>query len=191
VLDKELGQPPLSAKAARKFVVCTMHVACVYHSLQGCSFDAVNLRSFSSIVLFYFSLYFCKMFNSNLMFAIWCGLLASSGYVSSLRTPLKRVSSTGVSHSSALNFVSLAVLNINKRTGGVHDTATKLYASKAEPVAGLGDDGCALPSPSGVNTLPLPAQAAVFFGYYLALYGGTTAVVAGQCLLGNWGEVLA
>jgi hypothetical protein len=131
------------------------------------------------------------MFNSDLILAICCGLLASSGHVSSLRTPFRSVLSTGVRHSTALHFASPALLDINKRTSGAYHAVTKLSASKSEPVAGLGDDGCALPSPSGVNTLPLPAQAAVFFGYYLALYGGTTAVVAGQCLRGNSKEVLA
>lgn len=57
---------------------------------------------------------------------------------------------------------------------------SRLLASKSEPVPGFGDDGCALPSPSKVNTLPLPAQAAVFFGIWLGLYGGTAALVAGQ-----------
>jgi hypothetical protein len=68
---------------------------------------------------------------------------------------------------------------LHKRVGSAHPEETKLLASKAEPVAGFGDDGCALPSPSKVNTLPKPLQAAVFFGYYLALYGGTTALVSG------------
>ena len=123
------------------------------------------------------------MFNSYFIVAVCSGLLASSGYVSSFRSQLKRVSSTGARHSTALNFASPSVLNIDRRSSGAYVAVTKLFASKSEPVAGLGDDGCALPSPSGVNTLPLPAQAAVFFGYYLALYGGTTAVVAGKCLL--------
>ena len=68
---------------------------------------------------------------------------------------------------------------LHKRVGGAHPEETKLSASKAEPVAGFGDEGCALPSPSKVNTLPKPLQAAVFFGYYLALYGGMTALVSG------------
>lgn len=118
-----------------------------------------------------------KMFTIG---AAFCGLLALSGYVNSLRTPLKRLSSTGARLSTKLNFMSPAALNIDKRTNGAYDAVTTLFSSKSEPVAGLGDDGCALPSPSGVNTLPLPAQAAVFFGYYLALYGGTTALVTGM-----------
>lgn len=56
----------------------------------------------------------------------------------------------------------------------------RLLASKTEPVPGFGDEGCALPSPSKVNTLPLPAQAAVFFGIWLGLYGGTAALVTGK-----------
>ena len=68
---------------------------------------------------------------------------------------------------------------LHKRTTAAHSGETKLSATKSGPVAGFGDDGCALPSPSKVNTLPVALQAAVFFGYYFALYGGTTAIVAG------------
>lgn len=42
---------------------------------------------------------------------------------------------------------------------------------KATP--GVGDEGCALPSPSGINTLPTQVQALVFFGIYLGLGAGT------------------
>ena len=118
------------------------------------------------------------MFNlSNLIFSVCCGLLATSGFVNSFGTS----SITRRRCSTALNFVSPTVWNINRQTAGACNAVTKLSASKSEPVPGLGDEGCALPSPSKVNTLPLPAQAAVFFGYYLFLYGGTSAVVAGKC----------
>ena len=43
---------------------------------------------------------------------------------------------------------------------------------------GIGDAGCRLPAPSGVNTLAVPLQAAVFVGCFAALFAGTTALVA-------------
>ena len=45
-------------------------------------------------------------------------------------------------------------------------------------VPGIGDAGCRLPAPSGVNMLPLPLQAAVFFSCFAALYAGTAALVS-------------
>lgn len=36
-------------------------------------------------------------------------------------------------------------------------------------IQGIGEEGCALPSPSGINTLPPSQQAAVFAAYYAAL----------------------
>ena len=80
---------------------------------------------------------------------------------------------------SAASNLASSSRTLHKRVGGAHTEGTKLSATKAEPVAGFGDDGCALPSLSRVNTLPIPLQAAVFFGYYSALYGGTTAIVSG------------
>ena len=80
---------------------------------------------------------------------------------------------------SAASNLASSSRTLHKRVGGGHPEGTNLSASKAEPVPGFGDDGCALPSPSKVNTLPVPLQAAVFFGYYLALYGGTTTIVSG------------
>lgn len=43
---------------------------------------------------------------------------------------------------------------------------------------GVGIEGCQLPSPSGVNTLPLPAQASVFVGVYGLLYILTAGLVS-------------
>jgi uncharacterized membrane protein len=45
------------------------------------------------------------------------------------------------------------------------------------PIPGVGDDGCALPSPSRINTLPVVAQAASFFAIAFALYAGTLGSV--------------
>ncbi len=45
--------------------------------------------------------------------------------------------------------------------------------------AGIGDEGCKLPAPSMVNTLPLPAQAGVFFAIYAGLYFSTMLLVSG------------
>jgi uncharacterized membrane protein len=43
----------------------------------------------------------------------------------------------------------------------------------ASIVPGIGDAGCALPSPSGINTQPVPVQAAVFVGVSLGIYLAT------------------
>ena len=45
--------------------------------------------------------------------------------------------------------------------------------------AGIGDEGCKLPSPSGVNTLPTPTQAAIFFSYFVGLAVITSSLVKG------------
>lgn len=110
---------------------------------------------------------------AKLFFTASLGLLLLCNYCSALRPSIIRMP-----QSAASNLASTS-RTLHKRVGGGHPEGTKLSASKAEPVQGFGDDGCALPSPSKVNTLPVPLQAAVFFGYYLALYGGTTTIVSG------------
>ena len=42
-------------------------------------------------------------------------------------------------------------------------------------VEGVGEEGCALPSTSGINTLPEPTQAAVVLAIYVGLGVGTVA----------------
>ena len=46
-------------------------------------------------------------------------------------------------------------------------------------VPGIGDEGCKLPSPSAVNTLPTPVQAAIFLSYFAGLALGTSSLVKG------------
>lgn len=43
-------------------------------------------------------------------------------------------------------------------------------------IQGVGDEGCALPSPSGINTLDESIQAAVFFGIFAVLGASTAAL---------------
>lgn len=57
---------------------------------------------------------------------------------------------------------------------------TRVYAA-IEP--GVGDEGCKAPSPSRINTLPLPVQAAVFAGVSIGLGVTTTAAVSAFELL--------
>ena len=51
----------------------------------------------------------------------------------------------------------------------------KVVEEKPIILPGVGDDGCALPSPSGVNTLAEPVQAAIVVGIFAALGVGTVA----------------
>jgi uncharacterized membrane protein len=52
--------------------------------------------------------------------------------------------------------------------------------NKAAPesviIQGVGDEGCTLPSPSGINTLSEPLQAAIFFGIFAILGISTIAL---------------
>lgn len=50
---------------------------------------------------------------------------------------------------------------------------TRLFATP-----GIGDDGCMLPSPSGVNQLPQLQQFAIVIGIFVALVAGTVPFVA-------------
>jgi uncharacterized membrane protein len=52
-------------------------------------------------------------------------------------------------------------------------------SSRPDAIPGIGDDGCAMPSLSKVNTLSVRTQGLVFFGCCLALYGGTVGLVSG------------
>ena len=54
-----------------------------------------------------------------------------------------------------------------------------MTANNAAVEAGIGDEGCKLPAPSKINTLPVPAQAGVFVAIYLAIYVSTMALVSG------------
>lgn len=55
----------------------------------------------------------------------------------------------------------------------------KMSSGDAPVIEGIGDDGCKLPSPSRINTLPEPFQFAVFTAISGALYVGTGASVDG------------
>lgn len=46
-------------------------------------------------------------------------------------------------------------------------------------IAGVGDDGCKMPSLSGVNTLPNSQQAAIVIGILVAMFVGTAIAVKG------------
>lgn len=55
-------------------------------------------------------------------------------------------------------------------------SATK-KSDDAVIVPGIGDEGCMLESPSGINTLSEPAQAAVVLGYFVVLFCGTLGLI--------------
>ena len=54
-----------------------------------------------------------------------------------------------------------------------------MNANNAAVEAGIGDEGCKLPAPSKVNTLPVPAQAAVVVAIFTGLYVSTMALISG------------
>lgn len=56
---------------------------------------------------------------------------------------------------------------------GAQYLTARCSRSDAIVEAGVGDLGCQLKSPSGINMLPLPIQALTFFGYFAALAIGT------------------
>ena len=60
-------------------------------------------------------------------------------------------------------------------------SSTRLYASDNSPLIqpGIGDEGCALPSPSRINTLSPPFQFAIFLAISGALYTGTGSAING------------
>ena len=66
-----------------------------------------------------------------------------------------------------------------------HRQTAVFGSSNSKVVPGVGDEGCALPSPSMVNTLPVNSQLAVVLGYCLALYGGSVGLVTGKYLIAS------
>lgn len=56
---------------------------------------------------------------------------------------------------------------------------SRLSGKNAPIIEGIGDEGCALPSPSRINTLQLPLQFAIFSAISGALYAGTSVSVSG------------
>jgi len=55
---------------------------------------------------------------------------------------------------------------------------SSLSASGADDIIqGVGDIGCMIESPSGINVLPNNIQTAVFFGCFFLLFGGTAGLV--------------
>ena len=67
------------------------------------------------------------------------------------------------------------------------------FPGKEQPIevleAGVGPEGCKLPAPSGVNTLPQAAQAKVFAGVFAAMFLGTqvlSSVFAGLTFEYEW-----
>jgi hypothetical protein len=71
-------------------------------------------------------------------------------------------------------------------------TASPPLSSSPSPsrdgvVAGVGDEGCRLPSVSKINTLPIYQQALVFFGVAVSLYAGTLALLFPLHWLESWG----
>lgn len=56
-------------------------------------------------------------------------------------------------------------------------SATLQFSKLSGVTPGIGDEGCALPSPSGVNTLPIPIQTTVFFTIYAGLFSIAYAII--------------
>lgn len=76
--------------------------------------------------------------------------------------------------------------SIMSRRGGVSTSTSTSTSAKpshmralAATVQGVGEEGCKLPSPSGVNALPLPTQAGVFFLVATGLYAATLLGIGG------------
>ena len=49
----------------------------------------------------------------------------------------------------------------------------KFESRLRETVAGVGDEGCKVPSPSGINTLPNSVQSLTVAAIFAGLFGGT------------------
>lgn len=84
-----------------------------------------------------------------------------------------------VSGVSSFSFPSRTPVIVNSKTR-VHllkNNAKNRAVVESVIVQGVGDEGCALPSPSRVNTLPESLQAAVFFGIF-AVLSASTAVLS-------------
>ena len=70
---------------------------------------------------------------------------------------------------------------ITRRNRDIREFSSQ-YMSTSDDLsveAGVGDEGCKLRSPSAVNTLPTPAQAAIFFSYFVGLALVTASLVNG------------
>ena len=96
---------------------------------------------------------------------------------------------TGIRNTGA-SYVSKVTSQHHYAHGKISSTSTSVNrgmrlsgSGKSEIIPGIGDEGCALPSPSGVNMLPLTTQTAVVFGIFLGLYAGTVGVVSGKNIL--------
>ena len=111
------------------------------------------------------------------------GLLLSSSGVIAFAPRIHLIQEHRAHKASALSLIpSPSSLEFRSETlSGAFTRQTRVFgSSKSEVVPGVGDEGCALPSPSMVNTLPLNTQLAVVLGYCLALYGGTVGLVTGE-----------
>jgi len=53
-----------------------------------------------------------------------------------------------------------------------------VMATAGDALPGIGDDGCRIASPSGINTLPESSQAAIVAGILASLFAGTYALVS-------------
>jgi uncharacterized membrane protein len=69
---------------------------------------------------------------------------------------------------------------LHKKHSKFQVVGTKLFGSnRADPIPGIGDAGCAMPSLSKVNTLSVSTQGLIFFACCFALYGSTVGLVSG------------
>ena len=116
----------------------------------------------------------------NVLFCVCLGSLLFSSYVTAFTLHNRPV--------AALRTYDVTNFRVGSKSSDRNLLNTSLnrgmrLSAKSEVIPGIGDEGCALPSPSGVNTLPLTTQMAVVFGCLLGLYGGTVALVSGNYLL--------
>ena len=86
---------------------------------------------------------------------------------------------------STLLFMLLLLINVSvtkafKRipiTDIVKKNPRRYVFSALNVVQGVGDEGCSLPSPSGINAQPIPIQTTVFFASSCAMILGAIALV--------------
>lgn len=70
-----------------------------------------------------------------------------------------------------------AMAKYGARLSTIRGLKTNLICNAVVP--GVGEEGCRLPSPSGINMKPVTSQAMIFFGIWAALMAGTTGLVNG------------
>lgn len=81
---------------------------------------------------------------------------------------------------SPLAYRNKVLPHIMKRSHSTKSSSSSSPSTlKAEIQQGVGDEGCALPSPTRINQMPIPIQVAVFVSVYMALFVSSSLLVLG------------